>query len=101
MAKKPDKVVRSWVPEKVAFQREDKNDKFYNSWPWRKARKAFKLKNPLCKHCDERGVVTAGKVVDHIIRIKAGGEPLKESNLQMLCDSCHNRKSAEESRGMG
>lgn len=101
MASKPNKVKRSWVQERVAFERDNKNDKFYNSWPWRKARKAFKLKNPLCKHCEERGEVTPAKLVDHIVPIKAGGEPLKESNFQCLCDKCHNIKSANESRGYG
>jgi 5-methylcytosine-specific restriction protein A len=101
MAKSPDKVVRSWKPEKVAFEREDNNDKFYNSWPWRKARKAFRLKNPLCKHCDDKGIATAAKVVDHIIPMKAGGDPLKETNFQSLCNRCHNIKSSNESRGYG
>jgi 5-methylcytosine-specific restriction protein A len=101
MAKSPDKVVRSWKPEKVAFERENNNDKFYNSWPWRKARKAFRLKNPLCKHCDDNGITTAAKVVDHIIPMKAGGDPLKESNFQSLCNRCHNIKSSNESRGYG
>jgi len=101
MAKSPDKIVRSWKPEKVAFARQDNNDKFYNSWPWRKARKAFRLKNPLCKHCDDNGIVTAANVVDHIIPIKAGGDPLKETNFQSLCNRCHNIKSSHESRGYG
>ena len=101
MAKKPEKVTRSWVPERIAFDREVKQDKFYNSWPWRKARKAFLISNPLCKHCDAIDVVTAAKVVDHITPIKAGGEPLNTNNFQSLCTTCHNRKSAHESRGYG
>ncbi|WP_281225387.1 HNH endonuclease [Flavobacterium aquiphilum] len=101
MANKPKKVVRSWVKERVAFDRELKDDKFYNSWPWRKARKAFINKNPLCVHCEENGEVTAATVVDHKIPIKQGGEPLNESNFQSLCEKCHNKKSANESRGYG
>lgn len=101
MASKPNKVVRSWVPQRAAFEREKDNSDFYNSWPWKKARKAFRLKNPLCKHCEQNGEVKAARVVDHIIPIKAGGEPLKESNFQSLCDKCHNIKSSNESRGYG
>lgn len=104
MAKKPETIKRSWVRESVPFQREERNDKFYNSWPWRKLRKRFLESNPLCKHCDAIGVITKAKVADHIVRINAGGEALDEDNLQPLCESCHNRKSAHESRdarGMG
>jgi 5-methylcytosine-specific restriction protein A len=101
MANSPKKVQRSWKPERVAFEREVKNDSFYNSWPWRKLRKAFRIKNPLCKHCLDKDEVTPMKVVDHIVPIKAGGEPLDWDNLQSLCEKCHNKKSANESRGYG
>jgi 5-methylcytosine-specific restriction protein A len=101
MANKPNKVNRSWVPEKVAFGREEKQDAFYNSWPWRKARKAYRLKHPLCVHCENAGIVTAAKVVDHIVPIKAGGAPLDHDNFQSLCERCHNVKSSHESRGYG
>ena len=101
MAKSPDKIVRSWVPQRKAFSREKDNSKFYNSWPWRKKRKAFRLKNPLCKHCELNDIVTPARVVDHIVAIEAGGAPLDDANLQSLCDKCHNRKSASESRGYG
>lgn len=99
MANSPKKIKRSWVKPKAAFDREIKDDKFYNSWPWRKLRKRFLLSNPLCLHCDRNGIVTAATVADHITPIKQGGEPLDESNLQALCEKCHNRKSASESRG--
>jgi 5-methylcytosine-specific restriction endonuclease McrA len=101
MANAPKKIQRSWLHEKKAFDREVKNDSFYNSWPWRKVRKAFKIKNPLCVYCLKNDIVTPMKVVDHIVPIKAGGDPLKESNLQSLCEKCHNKKSANESRGYG
>jgi len=101
MAKKPDKVVRSWVPQRVSFEREKDNSAFYNSWPWRKLRKAFRIKNPLCVYCEANDIVTPGKVVDHIIPINKGGGPLDINNLQSLCEKCHNSKSSRESRGMG
>jgi hypothetical protein len=36
MANKPNKIERSWVPQRKAFEREKNNNEFYNSWPWRK-----------------------------------------------------------------
>lgn len=101
MAKAPKKVSRPWLPERKSFDREVKNEAFYNSWPWRKLRKRFKENNPLCKHCEENGFIVPMKVVDHIVPIKKGGEPLSEDNLQSLCEKCHNKKSSNESRGMG
>jgi 5-methylcytosine-specific restriction endonuclease McrA len=101
MANKPDKIVRSWVPQRKAFEREKDNTDFYNSWPWRKFAKRYKESHPLCVECEKKDMVVPVKVVDHIIPVNAGGEKLDESNCQSLCESCHNRKSSHESRGYG
>lgn len=101
MAEKPKKIVRSWVPQRAAFERENSNQDFYNSWPWRKFAKRYKQNNPLCVECEKKGLVVAATVVDHPIPINAGGARLSEDNAQSLCESCHNRKSSNESRGYG
>jgi 5-methylcytosine-specific restriction protein A len=101
MANKPDKIVRSWVPQRKAFEREKDNSEFYNSWPWRKFAKIFKQNNPLCVECEKKDLIVPVKVVDHVIPINAGGAKLEDGNCQSLCESCHNRKSANESRGYG
>lgn len=98
MAMKPKKIVRSWVPQRKAFEREKDNSDFYNSWPWRKFAKRFRLNNPLCVECEKKDLAIPAKVVDHIVTINAGGARLDEANCQSLCESCHNRKSAGESR---
>jgi 5-methylcytosine-specific restriction protein A len=98
MANKPTQVKRSWVVERKPFERDNSNADFYNSWAWRKLRKLQLDKNPLCKHCEDNDVITKAKVADHIISINRGGERLDEANLQSLCESCHNKKSANESR---
>lgn len=96
MAKKPNSVKRSWVPERKAFERDNSNNDFYNSWPWRKLRKRFLESNPLCVYCNKAGIVSVATVVDHIIPINKGGERLNEQNLQPLCEHHHNSKSAKE-----
>lgn len=96
MAKKPQQITRPWVPERKPFERDNSNDAFYNSWPWRKLRKSFLDKNPLCLHCELVGAVTKATVADHVIPINKGGERLSESNLQALCEHHHNSKSAKE-----
>ena len=49
--------------------------------------------NPICKWCEEEGRVTEGKIVDHIIEIKDGGDTLSFDNLQTLCLPHHNQKT--------
>jgi 5-methylcytosine-specific restriction protein A len=101
MAKKPDKIQRSWVPQRKAFERENSNKEFYNSWPWRKLSKRYRMNHPLCVQCEAKDLVVPVKVVDHIVPMNLGGAKLDESNLQSLCESCHNKKSSAESRGNG
>jgi len=72
------------------------NAGFYNSTPWRKLR-GHQLKHyPLCIECERNGITTAATTVDHVIPIEAGGEALDVNNLQSMCTSCHNAKSAKE-----
>jgi 5-methylcytosine-specific restriction enzyme A len=64
---------------------------------WRKARKYFLSKNPLCVRCMEQGRLTIATVVDHIIPHKGDKKLFWDSNnWQALCASCHSRKTAKE-----
>lgn len=76
------------------------NEKFYNSYEWKKKRLSIlKRDGGLCKECFKIGIVEVGNIVDHIIPLKANYElRLDDSNLQTLCSSCHNKKTAEENK---
>jgi len=37
-------------------------------------------------------------MVDHIIPVKAGGDPFDSGNLQSMCQSCHNTKTGQENK---
>jgi 5-methylcytosine-specific restriction protein A len=50
---------------------------------------------PLCKMCDEKGLVTPGAEMDHIVPLFMGGSN-DDDNLQMLCVECHRKKSADD-----
>lgn len=50
---------------------------------------------PLCKMCDEKGFVTQGAELDHILPLFKGGNN-DDENLQMLCIECHRQKSAND-----
>lgn len=69
----------------------------YNSSRWRKLRRQFLIKHPLCAECRRLGVINPSRVVDHI-KPHQGDESLfwDETNLQALCKSCHDRKTAKE-----
>jgi 5-methylcytosine-specific restriction protein A len=69
---------------------------------WKQLRAAQLWREPLCRHCQEQGRITAATDVDHI-------EPHKgnlvlfyaPANLQSLCHSCHSAKTAKEDGGFG
>lgn len=70
--------------------------KFYQAPHWRKLRALILEREPLCRECNKEGRITEAKMVDHIKPIRLGGERIDEDNLQPLCHSCHNTKSAKE-----
>jgi len=99
MPKKPKKIKPYWIPKRKPHKRLIDNSTFYNSTKWRKFAIDYKNKNPLCVECDSREIASPAQVADHIIRIIDGGAKFDESNIQSLCNKCHNSKSGRESKG--
>lgn len=60
-----------------------------------KNRFEFLQANPLCKHCQQKGLITLAVVVDHVIPLFQGGSD-HASNKQSLCKDCHRVKSVLE-----
>ena len=86
----------AYLPIKKKQSFEGMSNPFYNSRAWRKLSRDFRQCNPLCTVCFKKGIVKRAAVVDHIIPIRMGGEPLDWDNLQSLCHKCHNKKSGRE-----
>ena len=78
------------------FQRDEFSKRFYNSSEWKLLRRQKLAFNPLCERCEREGRLTPATVVDHILPIKEGGPCLDIKNLQSLCKSCHDSKTARE-----
>ena len=98
---KPKGKNKSWVAPTIrdtkSFVNRGNDNPFYNNKQWRKLRKYYISKQPLCEVCKRFGKIIEAKVVDHIKRVKINPElALVESNLQSLCSRCHNIKSGSE-----
>ena len=86
------------VKRKLDRQRPSAAQRGYGS-RWRRARKAFLRRHPLCGRCREVGGLEASTVVDHIVPHR-GDHSLfwDEANWAALCKRCHDRKTAREGR---
>jgi hypothetical protein len=64
-----------------------------NSARWQRLRESVLARQPLCRHCQERGIVEPATDVDHV-----SGDPSDNrlENLQPLCHSCHSIKTARD-----
>ena len=51
---------------------------------------------PLCAHCLAEGRTVAATELDHVVPLAHGGELMDESNIQPLCDSHHEAKTARD-----
>lgn len=69
---------------------------FYQSRQWRAVRAAYLRDHPLCGVCAALGHLVPARVVDHVVPLKDGGARFDAANLQSLCVSCHNAKTARE-----
>lgn len=71
-------------------------DEVYNTTQWRLVRDlAFKRDKGVCAMCQAKGRYTPAVIADHIIEIDDGGAKFELNNIQILCRSCHNIKTAE------
>ncbi len=72
------------------------NANIYNSRQWKRIRQLVLHKQPLCVNCSNNNKYITANTIDHIIPINAGGSIFNLDNLQALCSSCHNSKSARD-----
>lgn len=69
---------------------------FYQTKEWRAIRLVALSLNPYCVECAKNGSITLGTEVDHIIDIKDAPERFMDlENLQVLCKSCHGKKTIQ------
>ena len=61
----------------------------YDLRRWRRLRAAQLALEPLCRLCQESGLLTAARDVDHIVPIADGGAFDDPANFRSLCHECH------------
>jgi 5-methylcytosine-specific restriction protein A len=72
----------------------------YVSKDWRARRKAILVRDAYrCRVCSRVAYGQAAHV-DHIVPLEEGGTD-EAANLQVLCESCHGRKTRAEQRRRG
>lgn len=79
------------------FNKGKKQKGYYQTYAWKKLRKEHIQLEPLCRMCDERGLVVIANTVDHIVPRNEGGMDA-HYNLQSLCETCHAKKRNVESK---
>lgn len=76
----------------------NRHERGYGS-DWEKLREqVLERDDYLCCSCNVKGIITPATTVDHI-KAKAHGGTDDLSNLQSLCNKCHNAKTATERLG--
>lgn len=74
------------MPPKIA-------DSLYTSPEWR--RLVADIKRERGRFCERCGG-THRVLGDHIVEVKDGGAQFDRSNIELLCQACHNRKTAQQ-----
>jgi 5-methylcytosine-specific restriction enzyme A len=73
-----------------AFTMQDPRS-WYQKRIWRKRRAAHLRLFPICKFCEQRGIVTPATVADHVKPHKGEWNEFRLAELQSLCASCHSK----------
>lgn len=76
------------------------DNSFYQSTAWKKTRNAFIAANPYCVECQKEGKKVKATVADHLKQVILDGDKHNWSNLQPLCSSHHNSRSAKQKNEM-
>jgi len=95
----PDAIPR-WKPPHQRGMKPQKERAHYLSADWTAKRQRILVRDAFtCRTCHE---VCYGKDahVDHILPLEDGGSDA-DLNLQVLCSSCHGRKTRDEQRRKG
>ena len=88
------KFIKKHTPPTVGRQHRTVDQAFYQRKAWRRCRAAYiATQGGRCEQCNAEPEDPRDLHVDHITPLSLGGEAFDHDNLQVLCRSCHSRKS--------
>ena len=76
----------------------------HNTSRWRKFSAKVLREEPLCRHCQAKGLVRPSEEADHIIPLEVDDSEANaygRDGVQALCKGCHRIKTAMEYREKG
>ena len=82
----------------MADRRREEGPDWRNTPRYLRLKAQVLAKQPLCAHCQQRGLVAAAIELDHIQPVAGGGDKWDRKNCQGLCRACHRKKSDGELR---
>jgi 5-methylcytosine-specific restriction endonuclease McrA len=85
-------------PSSTVITGSDQRQALYSAAKWRRARRAFLLRNPICAECERNGLVVAATIVDHKLGHRGDWRSTfwDSAQWQAMCQPCHAKKSALE-----
>lgn len=63
--------------------------RLYDTHRWRKLRRLLLRNNPLCKRCENMGIVKVASVIDHTVPARVYDDFYNTNNLVPVCVQCH------------
>jgi 5-methylcytosine-specific restriction enzyme A len=69
---------------------------FYHTSRWKKESRLFRSEHPLCRKCEEEGIVYPSEVTDHIVPLEICEDPWDWKNWDGLCKRHNNIKAAAD-----
>lgn len=78
--------------------------KWYKNANWHRLRHSVLSREPLCRFCKKKGIITEATVADHINPHRGDEKKFYDiNNLQSLCKPCHDgtKKKMEASGDFG
>lgn len=92
----PWEVETQALDKKGSWTRDPEIAKKYKTKRWTNLRRKVLQRDKYCQEHLNKGEYIVPTVADHIKPVSQGGDFWDEDNLQGLCKSCHNKKSAKE-----
>ena len=92
------RLYRNDKPVGTKMESRERSRNEYHTNRWTVLSRNFRIANPLCVRCAEKGIVQPSEVTDHIIPVEVHGKFWDKKNWQALCRKCNIVKGNEDKK---